>query len=220
MNTPILISVQVGLPQRFEDNNTGVRGEQAWTSGIKKKPVSGRIRVTKIQLEGDGQADLKHHGGPDKAILAYGESHYPTWREELVQPDFPYGAFGENLTIQGLTEQTVCIGDTYKIGDVVVQVSQPRMPCWKLSRLWNSEDLDNRVKQTGKTGWYLRVLQEGYVEANLVVELVARPFPEWTIARANDLLAKRNRESSDLAELARIPLLAGDLRSMLESKLS
>lgn len=216
MKIASLLSIQVGLPKKYDADTI----DERWTSAIAKTPVSGKVWLSKTQLEGDGQADLKNHGGPDKAVLAYGEAHYTAWRSELGLSDLPHGAFGENFTMLGLTEENVCIGDTYKIGEVVVQVSQPRIPCWKLSRLWNVEDLDGRVKKSGKTGWYLRVIEEGNVKAGVPVILVDRPYPEWTIARANDILAKRNQEQSDIAELTRVPLLASGMRNMLKSRLA
>lgn len=144
------------------------------------------VWLGKTNLVGDGQADLKLHGGPDKAVLAYVAEHYSFWRKEL-RLDLQYGAFGENFTISGLTENEVCIGDVYAVGEAVVQVSQPRQPCSKLARRWKMDDLVQRVHTSGRTGWYFRVLKEGYVEGELPITLLERPFPKWTVFRAYEV---------------------------------
>lgn len=120
-------------------------------------------------------------GGPEKAVLAYAADHYPLWRSELEPLELPYGTFGENFTIAGLTEETVCIGDIYIIGGAIVQISQPRQPCWKLARRWQVKDLVIRVPANGRTGWYFRVLKEGYIEQGVPVILLDRPYPQWPI---------------------------------------
>ena len=112
-------------------------------------------------IAGDQQADRENHGGLDKAVLAYSADHYAFWRVHLNLPDMPHGGFGENLTIAGLDESSVCIGDRWQAGNVVFEVSQPRQPCWKMGRRWNIADLPKQVIQNGKSGWYLRVLVEG-----------------------------------------------------------
>ena len=134
-------------------------------SGIFKEPVAGPVWLGATNLVGDAQADLKHHGGPERAVNVYSADHFPDWRARLDRPDLTNGAFGENFTVAGLDEETVCIGDIFAIGDVRVQVTQPREPCWKLARKWNVKDLVKQVEQLRRTGWYMRVLQEGYVEA-------------------------------------------------------
>ena len=215
MTTPHVISIQVGLPQSL-----GVKGalkpmDRPWTTGFCKKPVKGKIWVGSTNLRGDGQADLKHHGGAEKAVLAYVGEHYPSWRKKLQLPNFPYGAFGENLTLAGQTESSVCIGDIYDLGDARIQVSQPRQPCWKLSRRWQIRDLALQVQQTGQTGWYFRVLKEGNIEANLPLILRDRFYPQWTIKRANQIMHHElnNRESA--AQLAACPLLATNWQKTL-----
>ncbi|MBZ0281898.1 MAG: MOSC domain-containing protein [Anaerolineae bacterium] len=181
-DTPLLISLQVGLPRKVTD--TGFTGKAStWESGIFKTPVTGAIWLGETHLAGDGQADLSVHGGPDKAVLAYSADHYPFWQTRL--PDIQYGAFGENFTIAGLTEDTVCINDVYAIGEARVQVSQPRQPCWKLARKLQSRDLPAHVIETGFSGWYFRVLMEGHVEAGQPIELVERSLSDWTITRVN-----------------------------------
>ena len=181
---------------------------QPWTTGTFKDPVSGKVALSWEGLNGDGQADLVNHGGVDKAVLVYSDDHAERWRRELFPEGLPPGAFGENFTVQGLTEANVCLGDVFQVGSARVQVSQPRQPCWKQARRYAMNDLVVRIVRTGRTGWYLRVLTEGHVEAGDVMTLLERPHPEWTIERANQVMhvAKTNRELS--LELAACPALA------------
>ncbi|RMD61489.1 MOSC domain-containing protein [Candidatus Parcubacteria bacterium] len=195
MSTPRLISIQVGRPRQLGIEGAPDPMDRPWVTSFFKDPVDGPVWLGLTNLAGDGQADRENHGGPDKAVLAYAAAHYPLWRSELGRPDLPFGAFAENFTIEGLTEASVCIGDVYAIGDVRVQVSQPRQPCWKIARRWRIKDLTARVRETGRTGWYLRVLAEGYVEPGLPVTLIERPYPQWTVARATEIMHRR-REST------------------------
>lgn len=212
---PLLLSIQVGRPRRMGVEGTSDPMERPWYSSFVKEPVEGPVWLGRTNLAGDRQADLKNHGGPDKAVLAYAAGHYPLWRVELNRPDFPFGAFGENFTIHDLTEATVCIGDVYAIGEARVQVSQPRQPCWKIARRWQIKDLTARVQKTGRTGWYFRVLSEGYVEAGLPVTLVERPFPQWTVAQATEVMLRRHLDPDAAAELAACPLLSSRWRETL-----
>ena len=137
--------------------------------------IEGPVAFTALGAAGDEQADRVNHGGPDKAILAYSAEHYREWRTELDRPELPFGAFGENVTIAGLTEADMCIGDRWWAGDVLFEVSQPRQPCWKLARRWRVKSLPAKVIQTGRTGWYLRVLADGELRAGAELELIDRP---------------------------------------------
>ncbi|MCS7222853.1 MAG: MOSC domain-containing protein [Anaerolineae bacterium] len=208
----VLLSIQVGMPQVFDNGDPARR---PWLSAFIKKPVAGPIWLGRTNLAGDVQADLQNHGGPDKAVLAYAAAHYMNWRVELGRPDLPYGAFAENFTVDGLDEWTVCIGDVYAIGETQVQVSQPRQACWKISRRWGIEDLTERVVATGRTGWYFRVLVEGYVEPGLPVILLHRPFPQWTVARATEVMRHRRTLPDAARELAACPLLSAHWRETL-----
>lgn len=204
----ILASIQVGKPTTHTDSV----GE--WTTGFFKEPIQGPAEVGSLGIDGDGQADLKHHGGVDKALLAYSANHYPCWKEEL-EFDFPYGAFAENLSIENLSEQNVCIGDHWKIGKTVLEVSQPRKPCWKLSRRWGNNSLPKHVVRTGRSGWYLRVLDGGTIEQGDKVILQSRPQPNWTIARANGVMYGTDRKERE--ELSQVPELAADWQHELAS---
>lgn len=209
-----LLSLQVGRPA--EHTSEVADGQDAvWVSGIWKSPVFGRLQLDLTNLDGDAQADLKNHGGPDKAICCYAAEHYPGWRGTLEksESEFPFGAFGENWTLTGMTEDIICIGDTYTVGTARVQVSQPRMPCWKLGRRWKLPDLHSQVRDSGHTGWYLRVLETGEVGPGDMLSLLERPQPEWTVARINDAMYVQKDDEALSYELGRLPLLAEAWRS-------
>lgn len=208
-----LLSIQVGKPKVY------TAGGKEWVSAIAKEEVEGPIHLGRLNLEGDGQADLKHHGGPDKAVLAYAADHYEMWREQPDLSGMGPGGFGENLTVAEMEEGTVCIGDVYRIGEARIQVSQPRLPCWKLDRRWGVEGLAARVRENGCSGWYLRVLEEGRIAVGQAVVLVERPDPRWTVKAVNEILNKRNRDPESIRELADFPPLAESMREILLSRL-
>ncbi len=182
--------------------------DRPWTSAIVKETVAGPQWVGPTNIEGDRQADLQHHGGPDKAVLAYGAGHYPGWRTELPEADFPAGAFGENLTVEGLTEEDVAIGDVWTAGSATFQVSQPRQPCWKLARRLRVVDMVQRVQASLRSGWYLRVLEEGEIRAGDVLTLRARPHPSWTVAEASRVMYGVRAGPGPALELAGLPELS------------
>ncbi len=206
-----LCSLQVGCPaEHVSELKDGQ--DAAWVSGIWKAsvPAAERLRLDRANLDGDAQADLKNHGGPDKAVCCYAAEHYPFWRAALgkSEAEFPYGAFGENFTLSGLTEEVACIGDIYTVGMARVQVSQPRMPCWKLGRRWERPALPMEVSGSGRTGYYLRVLEPGEVGAGDALTLMERPLPDWSVARVNQAMYVE-KDDADLADmLSRLPLLA------------
>jgi len=211
----VLVSIQVGMPQTRGDEGATDPMDRPWTSGFVKELVHGPVRVGREHLDGDGQADLRVHGGVDKAILGYAASHYASWRDELRMPDLPYGAFGENFTIDGMDETAVCIGDVWRLGEVRVEVSQPRQPCWKLARRWRRPDLPQRVLDSGRSGWYFRVLREGLVTAGQDFALIDRPHPRWTITNVTNVLRQRREDRHAAAELANVTALASVWRDAL-----
>jgi len=156
---PKLISVQVGVPRTVLLN-----GEEVST-GIFKYPVSKRVHMGTLDLDGDQQADLSVHGGRDKAVYAYPSEHYPFWKKGLPGVELPWGAFGENLTTSGWLEKDVCVGDRFAIGSAEVVVTQPRLPCFKLNLKFDREDMVKRFLASGFTGFYFRVLREGEIGA-------------------------------------------------------
>lgn len=158
ISCPVL-AVSVGLPRAVTH-----RGKPART-GIYKSPVAGAVEAGPLGLEGDGQADLVNHGGPDKALLAYSFAHLLDWRRELGREDIGPASFGENLTLRSIDEREVHIGDVFRCGGARLQVTQPREPCWKLAMKLETPTLPKRVLASGRTGFYLRVLEPGAIEA-------------------------------------------------------
>jgi MOSC domain-containing protein YiiM len=151
-------------------------------TAIWKSPVAGPVRVTRLSLEGDKQTDLRYHGGPDKAVYAYPSEHYAHWTRELPGVELPWGAFGENLTTEGILEADARIGDRFEIGSAEVMVTEPRMPCYKLGVRFGREDMVQRFFGHGGTGFYLAVLREGEVAAGDAIVRIARGESEVTIA--------------------------------------
>jgi len=212
---PHLVSIQVSLSRVFGTPDTRDPATRTWVTGFFKEPVPGPVTLTRTQILGDGQADLEKHGGPDKAVLAYSDEHYPSWREELQLPEMPHGGFGENLTIAGLTETEVCIGDLWRAGEIVFEVSQPRQPCWKLARRWAIRDLPARVIAIGRSGWYLRVLQEGQLAVGTEFELLERPNPNWSVSRATEVMYHHKDNTELSRELAYVRELSISWREAL-----
>ena len=206
-----VLTVQVGMPARRD-----VDSDDPWFTGIFKSRIDGPVSLNKRNLEGDAQADLRVHGGPHKAVYAYPAEHYPKWREELglTEEQFPFGAVGENLTITGLNEDAVCIGDIHKIGSTTLQVSQPRSPCWKLARKWLMPDLPKRVVLTKRSGWYYRVVEEGSLQAGDDVHLVQRVHSDWPIRRITDVTYNLSRNAGDLMEMERLEELASQWKEL------
>lgn len=160
-------------------------GPRVVPSGIDKRAVIGRVWLGREGFTGDEQGDRRHHGGPEKAVHHYAFEHYAHWRTAIGERDVlaQPGAFGENLSTVGITEALVAVGDTFRLGDALIQVSQGRQPCWKLNLRFGLPDMALRVQTTGRTGWYYRVLEEGLVEVGNDLLLVDRLSPEWTIER-------------------------------------
>lgn len=207
----LVVSIQVGLPRTVGD-------EKPWVTGFFKQSVTEPLWLGSINLAGDAQGDLVHHGGPHKAVCVYPAAHYPFWRGQLGLPELKAGDFGENFTLGELTESDVCIGDVWTIGHARVQLSQPRQPCWKLARRWDIKDLALQVQQTSRTGWYLRVLQEGEVQAGQEMELIERPHPRWTVAAANQLMHHDRQNLRDAALLAAVPELSPSWKKTLTNR--
>ena len=212
---PTLISIQTGVPHSHGSPGGVELWERPWRSAIFKAPCVGPVAVGRTNIDGDRQADLRVHGGPDMAILCYSADHYPGWRAELGLPQIGPGGFGENFTIAGLDEWTTCIGDIYSIGDVSVQVSQPRGPCFKIGYRWGRADLLRKVEESGRHGWYLRVLKEGTVEAGMDLVVSDRPNPTWTVRRAADVYRDRAQLASEALELSGVAEYAAKGRAQL-----
>lgn len=216
-----LLSIQVGTPQRLEPVE-GDTSKKGWTTSFFKQPVDGPVAVARLGLDGDEVTEKRVHGGPDKAVCVYASEHWPYWRDRLDEPAFGEAAFGENFSIQGLTEPNVAIGDVWRIGSAAFQVSQPRQPCWKLARRWKTKQLTLWVQQNGYTGWYLRVLEEGEVAPGdaIAVEPHTDGPRRWTIADANAVMFDGQYDAEATAELAAFEPLANSWKRQLTKRLA
>ena len=212
-----LLSIQTGRPTRVGTPGASDPMEREFTSAIWKTPVATPALVTRLGLEGDVVANSKVHGGPDQALLMYDGEHYRRWRAEWGVADLGAGGFGENLTVTGLSEESVCVGDVLEIGMVRLQVTASRQPCATLARRHQRRDLVREVYQTGRSGWYLRVLEEGPLEAGLPVRLLARPNPKWTVRAALLAYRDRARDPESAAALGRCEGLAERWRLKLQT---
>lgn len=197
----ILQTVQVGTPKQYGRTDTTNRMERQWETSFFRSPSTQPRRLFTTHLEGNEQADKKNHGQLDQAVLLYAASHYPRWQQELKQPEIGPGGFGENFTVSDLSEENVCIGDLYAIGEARIRVSGPRYPCWKIERRWSIEGLTDRVAQTGRTGWYCSTVQEGMVEPGLPILLIERPYPSWTMALINRLVHLPEKNEEDIEQV-------------------
>jgi MOSC domain-containing protein YiiM len=158
------------------------------STGIFKEPVRGRIMLRTLNLDGDGQADLVNHGGIHRAVYAYPIENYDYWRRELGRTDFTFGQFGENFTVEGMLEDSVCIGDVFRVGDALVEVSQPRPPCFKLGIKMGMPRFPKLFLGSGRVGFYLRVLEEGEVSAGDTFDLIESDPERMTVREMSHLL--------------------------------
>jgi MOSC domain-containing protein YiiM len=190
-----VISVNVGQPRQVETARGVV------ITSIFKSPVSGRVAVRNHNLEGDRQADLRVHGGPNKAVYAYSSEHYPYWAKQLPDTGLPFGNFGENLTITGLTEEQAHIGDRYRIGTCILRVTQPRMPCFKLGIRFGRADMIKLFWKSGRPGIYFAVAKEGELGVEDEIELVEEHPAQVAVA---DVVKVYKRQTTDPEMYARV----------------
>lgn len=208
-----LVSLNVGLPAPL-----AYRGKHV-QSGFRKSPVSETLWLGENGLEGDAQAGLKNHGGPEKAVCVYPLEHYPYWSSRLGRELKP-GAFGENFSAEGLFESEVCVGDVYRVGGAVVQVSQPRQPCFKLAARHGAKELALWVQETGFTGFYFRCLEPGEVQAGEAVTIIERPALGVTLAEANRVMHHDKHDLGGIERLLAVPELSVSWRRTFDKRLS
>ena len=177
-----LLSVNVALPKTLTFNG------RSYATGIYKKSVAGRVQLKRLNLAGDGQGDLKNHGGEYQAVYCYPQEHYAFWATELARDDFVFGQFGENFTTQGLLENEVCIGDSFRVGEAIIQVTQPRVPCYKLANKLGIPGFDKTFLRANRSGFYVRVLEEGQVGAGDPIEQISKDPIGMTVAEVNSAL--------------------------------
>jgi MOSC domain-containing protein YiiM len=190
------------------------------TTSIFKEPVSGRVRVNRLNLAGDAQSDLTVHGGPDKAVYVYPSEHYPYWREQLPDFPLPWGAFGENLTTDGLIETEVRIGDRLRIGSAEFVVTQPRMPCYKLGIRFNRADMVKRFLKSERSGFYLKVVEEGEVGAGDGITRLARDERGVSVADIVTLYTATEVDEDLLRRAIELPDLPRGWRDYFRKRLS
>ena len=191
-----IVSLNAGVPRTVLYKGRTVK------TAIFKAPVTGTARIRRHNLDGDAQADLDVHGGPSKAVYGYPSEHYDFWRSELAGLDLPWGMFGENLTTEGLSEEALGVGDTFRVGTAVLRVTEPRVPCFKLALRFDREDMVKRFLQSGRSGFYFAVVEEGDVAAGAPVEKVARDPEGISIADLARLYRSKDPELRESAELA------------------
>lgn len=207
-----IVSINVGQPKTVSYQKKDL------LTGIYKSPADGPVILTQLHLEGDGQADLVHHGGMDKAVCAYPHEHYSYWESVMGHP-LPPAAFGENLTIRGLTEEQVCIGDTFRLGEAVVQVSQPRQPCFKISVKLGRPDLPLQIQNTGFTGYYFRVLEVGQVNKETGLIPINRLPKPISIAYANRIMHQEKTNWKAMEELLQVEELSASWKETFRVRL-
>jgi MOSC domain-containing protein YiiM len=208
-----VVSVNVGMPQDIARHGGVVR------TGIFKSPVSGPVRVRRLNLDGDGQADLTVHGGRDKAVYGYPSEHYPFWQSEMPDRVFYWGLFGENLTTEGILESEACIGDEYRVGTARLAITQPRMPCFKLALRFDDSLMVKRFLAARRPGIYFAVLDEGEVRPGDPIECVHRDPSRISVMGMLALIMDSRAAPERLRRVLEVPGLAEVWRQEFEERL-
>jgi MOSC domain-containing protein YiiM len=208
-----VVSINVGRPGEVEWRGKAV------TTSIFKAPVKGPVRVEKLNLAGDEQADLSVHGGIDKAVYAYPSEHYAYWRAELPGIEFSWGAFGENLTTEGLSESALRIGDRLSVGSAEFLVTQPRLPCFKLGVRFGRPDMVKRFHRSGRTGFYLAVLREGLISAGDRIDVLSAEGLSVTVADIVRLYTTAEAEQELLRRASELGALPDGWREYFRNRL-
>ncbi len=209
-----IISVNVGLPREI------IVDGRIITTGIFKEPITDRVMARTMNLDGDRQADLTVHGGVYKAVYAYPAEHYRFWREELPEMNLPFGAFGENLTTEGLSEAEINIGDTFKIGEAVLQVTQPRMPCYKLAAKFRRNDIIKRFLHSERSGFYFSVLEEGELGKGDGIEQIHRDEHNVSVRDIVRLYATEKYNLELLGRAIQLEALPMDWRDYFQERIN
>src|SRR5580658_1889634 len=209
-----LLAVNVGLPREHTWRERIVR------TGVWKETVAGRRMVRRLNVDGDGQADLRGHGGEQRAVLVYQLESHRHWQRELDRPEFTFGQFGENFTVDGLSDREVCIGDRYRIGDALFEVTQPRVTCYRVGMRMDEPRMAALLVSHGRPGFYLRVLEEGLIGAGDEIVKIDDGPERMTVAEIDALLYLPGHRREDLQRALRIPALSpgwqGSFRALLD----
>lgn len=208
----IIESVNIALPREISAN-----GSRPFLTGILKKPVHGPVYLGKLGFSGDGVGDKKGHGGEDKAVCAYFMGHFPYWENEYGRKILP-GAFGENLTISGMSETDIHIGDIFIIGKALVQCSQPRQPCHKLNKVFYNQQMACQVKTAGFSGFYLRVIKPGRINAGMKFERIVPGFLRVSVAEVNRSIRKDRSKNINYKRILSVTALADEFRMIVRKK--
>jgi MOSC domain-containing protein YiiM len=208
-----VVSLNVAVPRTVVWKGHEVR------TGIFKEPVKGPVMMRRLNLDGDRQADLTVHGGPDKAVYAYPCEHYPVWKDELPGMVLPWGMFGENLTTEGLSEQEIHIGDKFRIGEAIVRVTQPRTPCYKLALKFQRDDMLKRMLTNGRSGFYFSVVEQGVVQAGDAIERIHEDPEGISVAELNALYRDGGKDANLLRRAANLEALPKNWRDYLREEL-
>jgi MOSC domain-containing protein YiiM len=209
-----LISINVGLPRLLSWQGA------TFKTGIFKNPVHGKIMLRATNLDGDRQADLTVHGGPNKAVYAYPGEHYSAWQLELPDEKRGWGAFGENFTTEGLIESQVCVGDQLEIGGATLRVTTPRLPCFKLAAKFQREDIIKRFVKNGRCGFYFSVINEGEVRAGDEIRLIGRETSTLSIAEVNELYTSGSPDPRLLERSLNVQFLPQSWRDRFAARLA
>ena len=208
-----LVSVNVGLPREVS-----YRG-RTYPTAIFKEPVAGRVKVTRLNLDGDRQGNPRTHGGPDMAVYVYSHDHYAFWRQDIGVGELPCGAFGENFTVTGMADDAVAIGDVFRIGSARFQVTEPRTPCHKLAMKFEDPTLPRRFFAAGRLGFYFRVLEEGEVGAGDAIVCETRDPAGVTVADVAALWADKGASAESLERAIAVAALSASWRDAFETRL-
>jgi len=214
-----VLSLQVGRVKTYGDAQSKDFLDKEWHSASFKEVSKMPLFAHVTGLDGDEVADKTHHGGVDKAIFANSYENYTHWASFLDVEHLPFGALAENLTITGLHEQSVMLGDVHQIGTVILQVSQPRKPCWKISRRWNHSAFTNEIFTSGLTGWYYKVLQEGLIGVGDEIKVVKQKSAQISILKANEAFREPEKYKPVLEAILDIPSLAISYKESIVKRL-
>jgi MOSC domain-containing protein YiiM len=208
-----IVSINIGKPISVEYKGSEIK------TGIYKFQIQRPVYLSKLNFDGDGQADLIHHGGVEKAVCVYSYEHYPYF-EKRLNSKLSHGAFGENLTVSGMLEKDICIGDVFRIGEAVLQVSQPRQPCFKLAKRYNLKELPLIFQETGYTGFYFRVLNEGWVSPDSVINLIIKDHNAVTVEFANQIMHYDKKNLDAINKILKVSALSRNWRSTFNKRLN
>ncbi len=209
-----LASLNIAMPEKINFNGKGKK----FLTGIFKKPIEGKIFLDELGFRGDGVGDPRFHGGKDLAVCAYFVDHLPYWQAELEREVKP-GAFGENLSLSGINEKQINIGDIFRLGEAEIEVSQPRQPCHKLNKVFDLQAMACKVQTTGYTGCYFRVKKTGWVEPDSAIERIQEGFEKNSIEMVNVLMFKEKKNQDLLKKVTRLQTLSAEWREKFQNRL-